>query len=416
MGFLQAPRSFRGSKSKKKNESNLSTVIESSDRTVGTVETIRASSSSSESYVSALSHDSGSLASKSTLSSSHTKSRQHSSHRQRAQLNITSASSSRRSGTSSHCSPSSVNCPKHPFVQLKRLSRKTGCYKTLLHTCPLCEAFDDGVSMSVPTSLNKHTNQRQKNKSKKLVQSVPARHIPSTGDSLADHVDQNHQDYRKFKNYMRMALKISELIEDNSKLQEKCQQLERDLDESSSRREDGHQKNNLGASTDFGTSTGTLQLENEQLHLLMGEFVKNQHDMNAKTSNYIQIHEEKVNEYEQELATLREELYQAKLSKLALEEENMILKDTLEEASAQEEFYEDELADMATLRDDAHKEKEEAYRTCSVLQREINLLRQQLSPGQMRLYEESSQSLNYIEEDCSSEDEFSVGEYSDGSD
>ena len=405
MGFLQATRSsFRGSKSKKKNEWNLPTVSESSDRTV---ETVRACSSASS--VSALSHESSSLASSNTKS-------EHSSQYQRAHSHINSASSSRRFGTTSHC-PASVNCPKHTFVQLKSLSQKTGCYKTLLNKCPLCEAFDDGVSSTI---YQKHTTKhRQKSKSKKRTQSVSPQQTLRSKDSLANHVDQTHHDYRKFKNYVRMALKISELIEDNSKLQERCHQLENDLDDASPP-EDGHQQQNFGASTDFGTSTGTLQLENEQLHLLMGEFVNNQHDMNAKTSNYLQIHEEKVSEYEQELATLREELYQVKVSKLAFEEENTILKGTLEEASAQDEYYEDELADMATSRDDAWKDKDEAYRTCSVLQREINFLRQQLSPGQIRLYEESSQSLNFIDEDScscsSSEDEFSGDEYSVGSD
>jgi chromosome segregation ATPase len=166
-----------------------------------------------------------------------------------------------------------------------------------------------------------------------------------------------------------MALKVSGLADENAQLAEKCEQLERDLE---------YSLNSSAVQVDFGASMGTLQLENHELHAMMEEMVRNQMGMNKKTEDFVQAHEEKVHHYEEKLSLLRDELIQTGLKMSSLKQENKILCAAVNEASDAEEYFEKEMADLTAAKEAALVERDDAYKACDVLQKEIDMLRSQL--------------------------------------
>lgn len=186
-----------------------------------------------------------------------------------------------------------------------------------------------------------------------------------------------------------LASKSGYLVKENGQLVAKRQQLEEN--------EKNH-KEELEQMED-------MQEENDALHESMEEAGRLSAEMSEKEANFDEAHRKTVKNYEEKLAGQNDQFTRAALSRSeistelnALKEENTILrrefeecrkqyhqklaeldaaKDPrekngrlraeLEEARMAEDIYEQELAELAAKRDDA-------YKICEVLQREVNEL------------------------------------------
>jgi len=248
----------------------------------------------------------------------------------------------------------------------------------------------------------------------------------------------NHKHNKRLKNYVKMALKISELANENSKLHLKCKQLKQKLASSSKKAASlqkmqevnfvlakentnlsvkcGQLEKALSSSSpgeikrshlkldqgcgDMVASSTALLAENEALHQLVGEVIRNQCCMLGQAEAFVQDHDVSIDEYKEKIAALILEVQESRLSNEALEEENAMLRAAVYETDDTEDSGKYTSGNPTT-------KKGIVCHNCEVLKKEIDSLRlNDLVPTKNNLHDVPSLSDTFSLSESSSSETF----------
>ena len=191
--------------------------------------------------------------------------------------------------------------------------------------------------------------------------------------------------------YDELVQKVGDLATENGELLAQCKQLERD---------------NLRKNKDLDMIE-EVRSENETLHESLVEAVDLVNSMSEQLSNFAKAHEASVQSYEEQISRLKDELM------LTTNCEDASAVDDISAITSVTSFVEENealLKQVVELKSD----KAEAYETCHVLRREIDVLRMALNDARVTEQDEAAYSeprkvtrLARIDESLEKEEEIS---------